>query len=120
MNNKELGALGEEAARKYLEAKGYHHLASNWRNRLGEIDLIMLSADGVLVFIEVKTRTSLSKGSGFEAVDQRKLEQLYRMVDSFLIKYRKYQNKAIRLDVISVSYDKKTKEVTDIKQLQVN
>ena len=57
-----LGYYGEQAALSFVrQEKGYHVRCCNYRNRLGEIDII--ADDGhTLVFIEVKTRTTGSYG----------------------------------------------------------
>jgi putative endonuclease len=114
MNHKELGKLGEQYALKYLQKQGYQLIASNWRNRYGEIDIIMLSADNILVFIEVKLRTNNNKGTGLEAVDARKLHKIYQIAQMFLLRNRQYINYSVRVDVISIIYDKVQHQVKDI------
>ena len=58
--HKNIGDLGEKIALNYLKKKSYKILELNWFNRsgkrLGEIDIIALSSEGILVFFEVKTR----------------------------------------------------------------
>ena len=50
-----LGESGEKKAEEFLRQKGFRWLASNWRTKWGEIDLVM--KDGpTLIFVEVKTR----------------------------------------------------------------
>ncbi len=60
-DRKKTGNRGELLARAYLERKGYTIEATNYRHRRTEIDLIARHAD-ILVFVEVKTRTSLAFG----------------------------------------------------------
>ena len=55
-----LGQWGERQARVHLEAKGYAVVASNFRCRAGEIDIVARQGDE-FVFVEVKTR----RGDGF-------------------------------------------------------
>ena len=70
-----LGRWGEELAARALRARGYEILASRWRCRFGEIDLI--AADGTyLCFVEVKLRKSDAFGSAGAFVDRRKQERL--------------------------------------------
>ena len=70
-----LGRWGEELAARELRARGYEILASRWRCRFGEIDLI--AADGTyLCFVEVKLRKSDAFGSAGAFVDRRKQERL--------------------------------------------
>lgn len=69
------GHSGEEYAALFLQARGLHIVARNWRCRLGEIDLI--ARDGAtLVFVEVRQRASRSYGGAAESITiakQRKL-----------------------------------------------
>ncbi|MBX3140755.1 MAG: YraN family protein [Trueperaceae bacterium] len=67
----------EAAARGHLEKLGYRHLASNYRLRGGELDLVM--EDGsVIVVVEVKQRKDARFGHPLEAIDARKLRRLRR------------------------------------------
>ena len=101
VNNQALGRYGEDHTCKYLEAKGYQILARNFRNRIGEIDLI--AKDGKFVcFIEVKTRKSLQYGAPFEAVHATKQHKMVQMALSYL-KYKYGTTEVLsRFDVISI------------------
>ena len=55
---KELGAIGERLAARYLISKGYEILERNWRSGYQEIDLIVMK-NSVVVFCEIKTRVSM-------------------------------------------------------------
>ena len=70
-HNKALGKRGERAAARYLERMNYIVLERNWKCPFGEADIIALD-ESTLVFVEVKTRTSIAKGFPSEAVDARK------------------------------------------------
>lgn len=50
----EIGKIGEIAVLNHLKRKGYRHLESNYRQKPGELDLIMKRND-VVHFVEVKT-----------------------------------------------------------------
>src|SRR5207237_4940390 len=66
MNTRSAGGHAEARAAKFLEEKyGYKVLVKNFRSRLGEIDLIAEEA-GVLVFIEVRSRTTSRYGEALE------------------------------------------------------
>ena len=54
MENKVKGKLGEALAKKYLESVGIKIIEENYRYKRGEIDLIGISSNQLLVFIEVK------------------------------------------------------------------
>lgn len=73
-----LGRLGEDRATAWYEAAGYEILERNWRTRLGEVDLVCRKA-GLLVFCEVKARSSDQFGSPLEAVGTRKRQRLRRL-----------------------------------------
>ena len=71
MNAKKLtGDWGEACVAAYLRRNGYRIEASQFRCRMGEVDLIA-SRDGVLCFVEVKTRTNLSVGLPREYVTRQ-------------------------------------------------
>lgn len=73
-----LGAYGEGVAERHLVQAGLVVLDRNWRCDEGEIDLV-LREDGVLVVCEVKTRTSVARGTPHEAITDDKLERLHRL-----------------------------------------
>ena len=73
---KRLGDRGEEAVARWLRGKGYRLLASQYRCRFGEIDLIARSREGILCFVEVKTRTSRRFSVPREAVTAAKQRRL--------------------------------------------
>jgi putative endonuclease len=73
-----LDRRGEEFAADYLETQGMRIVDRNWRCPEGEIDIVALDRDA-LVIAEVKTRTSLAYGHPFEAVGQDKLARLDRL-----------------------------------------
>lgn len=70
-----LGAWGEALAAEYLRKKHYKLIASGYRSRFGEIDLIARNRK-CLVFVEVKLRKSDSYAKAREYVDRRKQEKL--------------------------------------------
>lgn len=69
------GAAGEVLAARFLRDKGYTILASNYRCRQGEIDIIA-AKDGYIVFAEVKTRRSDALYAPREAVTAAKRRRL--------------------------------------------
>ena len=77
MNNTRTGVLGEELAEIMLLEKGYTILARNFRCRYGEIDIIA-AKNGVLAFVEVKTRLFGSCGRGSESVTAAKRQKIRR------------------------------------------
>jgi len=69
--NQRIGRWGEQAAADYLAARGYELLDRNLRTPYGEIDLVARK-DALIVFVEVKARTSTSLGPPEIAVGPRK------------------------------------------------
>lgn len=75
-SRKAMGNQGEEAAARYLQARGFAVLARQWRCRYGELDLIARSPDGVVCFVEVKLRSANSIAPPRAFVDRRKRDKL--------------------------------------------
>lgn len=101
--NKIEGDIGEIETANFLKKKGYKILATNYRNKLGEIDLIAMDKS-VLVFVEVKRRSTLSFGRPIEAVDFRKQQKIRRVAEMYLIyNHKPYAN--VRFDVIEILGD---------------
>ncbi|MEW8972807.1 MAG: YraN family protein [Tissierellaceae bacterium] len=100
MDNIKKGRVGEGVARKYLLDKGYRILESNYRNRIGEIDIIAFYR-GVLVFVEVKTRTNTNFGYAYEAVNRKKQLKIIN-TSMIYVKSKGYGNIQLRYDIIEV------------------
>ena len=73
--NNLLGAWGEALAAEYLRKKHYMILASGYRCRFGEIDLIARKGP-YIVFVEVKTRKDESFAAAREFVTPAKQERV--------------------------------------------
>ena len=97
---KELGNRGEEIAVRYLKKQRYTILERNYRSRYGEIDIIC-SRDQVIVFVEVKTRTSTSYGSPEESITRSKQEHIRKVALIYLESYP-HPFKEMRFDVIGI------------------
>jgi putative endonuclease len=95
-----VGALGEDAAREHLEAQGYRILTCNYRCRDGEIDFIA-DDHGVLVFVEVKTRSPSAYGSPRDAVTPAKRRKLARTAAHYMLAHTE-QERAYRADIVEV------------------
>src|SRR5688572_29785957 len=97
-----LGRRGENAAARHLCRLGYVIVARGHRDAIGEIDLV--AVDGrTLVFVEVKTRTSLDAGHPADAVDDKKQRRLTRLALSYMKRHDLLENPA-RFDVIAVTW----------------
>ena len=77
------GAWGEALAAEYLQKKRYKLVATNYRTRFGEIDLIV-SNRRYLVFVEVKLRKSDAFANAFEYVDKHKQDRLRTTAEIYL------------------------------------
>jgi putative endonuclease len=75
LHNRRVGAWGENLAADYLLAKGYELVARNARTEAGEIDLIVRK-DGLLSFVEVKTRRNDNYGAPEEAITPVKQQRM--------------------------------------------
>ncbi len=94
------GKKGEIIASQYLKNKGYKIIKTNYKNPLGEIDIIAKQGD-YIVFVEVKTRTSRAFGDPLEAVNETKQMKI-RQVATLYLKQLNRLDTPCRFDVISV------------------
>ena len=81
--NNIVGAWGEAVAARYLQKKRYKLLATGYRSRFGEIDLIVADK-AYLVFVEVKLRKSARFARPMEYVDRFKQEKLRKTAEIYL------------------------------------
>lgn len=82
----EIGKLGEELTAYYLKRSGYEILRRNFRIKGGEIDIIA-SKDGIIVFVEVKTRDIGAFEHGAQAVNVRKRSLIIRAAQEYSYRY---------------------------------
>ncbi len=95
-----VGRYGERVAARFLQDAGMEILERNWRCRAGELDLV--ARDGaVLVFCEVKTRSSTAYGDPAEAVGREKSARLRRLAAAWLDEQTD-RFPEVRFDVVSV------------------
>lgn len=100
MTRTELGTRGEEAAAAFLERSGMTVLERNWKCRAGEADIVAI--DGTtLVFVEVKTRTTDSKGTPEDAVSPAK-QQRYSKIARTYIDKAGINEPSVRFDVVAI------------------
>jgi putative endonuclease len=71
-----LGLMAEDAVARWLEASGWRVLATRWRARSGEVDLVCQDPMRTLVAVEVKLRRSGRAGSGAQGLTRRQLQRL--------------------------------------------
>jgi putative endonuclease len=103
-NRQSLGKRGEELACAELQRLGYAILDRRYRTRFGEIDVVCRHR-GVIVFVEVKTRSGDAFGEAAEAVTVPKQRRIARMAVDFLSR-RRLADCPCRFDVVAVSFDR--------------
>lgn len=103
-SSREIGNRGEDITAQYLEREGFTILERNWRCLFGEVDIIALDGDTV-VLVEVKTR--VAQGGRVDdlvpelAVGNRKKGKYQKLALMFLSLRPQYDS--IRFDVAAVS-----------------
>ena len=112
-NNIQLGKLGEQLAKDYLVKKGYQILETNFRFEHSEVDIICLKND-ILIFTEVKTRSSFNFGFPEEAVTEKKQDSLKKVAEFYMLEHPEYE--FCRFDIISclIQYG----EIKEIKHFE--
>jgi len=97
-----LGMRAEQLAGEYLEQLGYRVIARNWRRPEGELDLVV-GAEGLCVFVEVRSRTGTDRGHALETVDSRKRARVLRAARMY-IEEEHPQAAVFRFDVVGVTF----------------
>ena len=97
-----LWASGGGAAAAWYESRGYEVLARNWRCREGELDLVLRGSGRLVVFCEVKTRSSDAFGAPVEAVTRAKQLRVRRLAARWLAEQGPARGGPVRFDVASV------------------
>ena len=93
------GGDGEERAAAFLASRGLAILARNFRARVGEVDVIAQEGD-VLVFVEVRLRSSGSHGGALESITPRKQRRIQAAANAYLSKLRRAPR--CRFDVVLI------------------
>ena len=106
------GKKSEIVASQFLKKKGYKILEMNYKNKIGEIDIVAMDKN-YLVFVEVKARASKAFGDPVEAVDYRKQQKIRQVAELYLIVKHKTEANC-RFDVISILGD----EDSQIKHIE--
>lgn len=99
-SRKRLGERGEDAAASYLERSGMTVVERNWRCAVGEIDIVALDEE-TLVLCEVKTRRNTSKGTPEDAVTPAKQRRYARLAAAY-IQHAGIEEPLVRFDVVSL------------------
>lgn len=103
VKNKIEGNVGEIKAVNFLKKKKYKIITTNYKNKIGEIDIIA-EKDDLIVFVEVKNRSTFAFGRPIEAVTLQKQNKIKKVAEIFLMmNHIQYHN--VRFDVIEVFDD---------------
>jgi len=103
VRNKIKGDCGEAITISFLKKNGYKILETNYKNKIGEIDIIALKS-GVVCFVEVKRRSTLAFGRPIEAVDHKKQQKIRRVAEFYLmVKHKTFAD--VRFDVVEIVGD---------------
>jgi putative endonuclease len=105
-DRQDVGKRGEEIAQDYLQQHHYTLVTTNFRCKLGEIDIIAKDKD-VVVFVEVRTVTSAKFGPAYNTVTYPKQKQVKR-VALFYISKHNLVNTQFRFDVIGITLNRRT------------
>ena len=98
----DLGIVTERAVGAWLEESGWRLLGRRVRaSGGGEVDLVALDPDGVLVGIEVRARHTARTGIGTEAIDERRIARTGRTLAAFAVGAR-LRHRGLRIDLVSV------------------
>ena len=96
------GQNSELTARAWLEFQGLKHIASNYRCPCGELDLIMLDKQ-CLVIVEVRYRRTACYGGALGSITHRKQIRIARSTQHFLQHRQDLRWRPLRFDVIALS-----------------
>ena len=97
-HNQRIGKWGEEIAAEHLTQKGYEIVERNARTPYGEIDIVARQND-IVIFIEVKTRTSNSMGLPEDSITLRKRQHMIACAEHYAAEH---EIDRWQIDVISI------------------
>lgn len=113
-NIKEIGTKGERQAAEYLVSNKYKIIRTNFHSPYGEIDIIA-EDNGILVFIEVKTR-STDLSSALNSISVSKRKKISKTASYFLSKNHSLEDLFTRFDVIVILNSKTYTSLKHIKE----
>jgi putative endonuclease len=90
-------------AAEWLALRGWTILARRWRTPAGELDLVVLDPDGVLVAVEVKLRSGSRAGEPAEAIDRRRLHRLRAALSQFRALPGGGMRTGLRIDLVAIT-----------------
>jgi len=106
-----LGPRGERVAARRLKREGYRLLARNWRDRSGELDLVLEDPDGrTVVVVEVKSRLKSGGPPPEASVTRDKTRRLIALTQR-LRRANGWTDRPVRIDVVGVEFDRRGRVV---------
>ena len=114
--SKENGNIGEGLACNYLNKDGFKIIELNYKNKLGEIDIIAKEKDTIL-FVEVKSRLSTKFGMPREAINFYKQKKIINVATVYLKQKKLINNTCIRFDCIEILGDKNEYKIEHITNI---
>ncbi len=113
-NSNSKGIWGEEIAASFLIKKDYKIIQKNYNTKYGEIDIICRRHDGILVFVEVKTRSDFDKQKLYSSINFLKIEKIKKTASLYLQQNNDSES-TCRFDVIFIVGDDKKHDITHIE-----
>jgi len=101
MTRRDLGKFGEDTASAFLRSKGFTIVERNFRQRVGELDIVARQGDD-LVFVEVRTTSSDRYGLPQESITPAKVKKLRQLAQSYLLSRSVSSEQNIRFDVVAI------------------
>jgi putative endonuclease len=102
-----IGGNAERVACDYLASLGYEIVATNYRCKLGELDIVAEDPEGVLCFVEVRSRTRGPRDFGrpTETIGNLKRRRVVRAAEQYIFTQKVDPERAMRFDVVGVIFD---------------
>ena len=97
----EIGLQGEDCAARFLEERGYQILERNWRTKEGELDIVAFSPEGEVIFLEVKSRSSMDYGDPLESITSAKAMRIQRLALAWLATHQRL-GASYRIDAVGI------------------
>ena len=99
--SQEIGLIGEQQARNYLEKRGLRWIMSNYHCRWGEVDLIMDDGE-YRVFVEVRARVSAEYGGAIGSITMQKRIKIMKTAQHYMVAKKLYEKYPMRFDMVSI------------------
>ena len=97
------GRRAERAAARHLRQAGHRVLAANWSDRLGELDLLTLDGD-ILVVVEVRSTSGHDAQVPLDSVDYPKQKRVCEAATRYLARRHLLGKITVRFDVVAISW----------------